>query len=72
MNDKVYCINCDAETEYTVGSERVNIQIRGIGIDYVEFVAHCAVCGEEVYVPEINDLNVLSRSVAYERGAANE
>lgn len=71
-NNTRYCVNCDAETEYVVDSKMVDMSVRGDEIDYVELIARCAVCGEEVYVPEINDLNMLSRAAAYERGAVNE
>lgn len=65
----VYCINCDEKTTYTVKCERVEMAVRGISFSYVEHTAYCSVCGEELYVPEINDLNVVSREEAYRKAA---
>lgn len=60
-----FCITCDEEVEYTVYAERVETVIRGVRINYVEVAAKCPVCGEEIYVPEINDANVQAREDAY-------
>lgn len=65
----VYCINCDEKTTYTVKCQRVEMTVRGTTFSYVEQSAYCAVCGEQVYVPEINDLNVVSREEAYRKAA---
>lgn len=62
-----FCIACDEEVEYTVFAERVETVIRGVKISYVEVAAKCPVCGEEIYVPEINDANVQSREDAYRK-----
>lgn len=45
------------------------MDIRGISFSYVEQTAYCSECGEEVYVPEINDLNVIAREDAYRKAA---
>ena len=42
------------------------MSIRGIAITYDELVAYCSNCGEELYVPEINDANAAARKGAYE------
>lgn len=68
-NNTVYCINCDDKTEYLIKSQRVDMSVRGIEFSYVEHTAYCATCGEEVYVPEVNDLNVSSREDAYRKAA---
>ncbi len=62
-----FCIACDEEVEYTVFAERVETVIRGVKISYVEVAAKCPVCGEEIYVPEINDANVQAREDAYRK-----
>lgn len=64
-----YCIHCDEKTAYTVKSQREEMTVRGIEFCYVELTAYCSVCGEELYVPEINDLNVMSREEAYRKAA---
>ena len=62
-----FCIACDEEVEYTVFAERVETVIRGVKISYVEVAAKCPACGEEIYVPEINDANVQAREDAYRK-----
>lgn len=62
-----FCITCDGEVEYTVFAERVETVVRGVKISYVEVTAKCPVCGDEIYVPEINDTNVQAREDAYRK-----
>lgn len=69
MNNTVYCINCDEKTAFQVKAQRVKLSVRGIEFGYVEHSAHCSVCGEEVYVPEINDMNVFAREDAFREAA---
>lgn len=61
----IYCTSCDKENIYHLKSQRVNMKIRGIFFNYVEQTAYCNECGEEVYVPEINDSNATAREKAY-------
>ena len=63
--DLVFCPHCNHKVVYSASSECVETTIRGTSFSYVELSAHCTECGEEVYVPEINDSNVASRSEAY-------
>lgn len=62
-----YCINCNEKTEYKVKPKRINMTVRGVNFSYVEQIAYCKKCGEEVYVPDINDINVCSRKEAYRK-----
>ena len=62
-----FCIGCGKKTKYIVKSSREEITIRGVTFTYVEQCAYCADCGEEVYVPEINDRNADAREEAYRR-----
>ena len=64
-----YCIGCNEKTAYTVKSQRVEMEVRGTKFYYIEQTAYCRECGEAVYVPEINDSNVLSREEAYRKAA---
>lgn len=64
-----YCIGCNEKTAYTVKSQRVEMEVRGTKFYYIEQTAYCRKCGEAVYVPEINDSNVLSREEAYRKAA---
>ena len=60
-----FCIACDEDVEYTMFTERVETVVRGAKIRYVEVAAKCTVCEEELYVPEVNDVNVQARENAY-------
>lgn len=60
-----YCIACDEDVEYTVHADRVETVIRGTTISYIELSAKCPICGDEIYVPEVNDTNVQAREEAY-------
>lgn len=66
MINTAYCIHCDCRVEYCLKSQRVALDIRGIAFTYDELVACCSNCGEELYVPEINDANVVVRKETYE------
>lgn len=66
-NNISYCINCNEKTEYEVKAQRISMTVRGTNFSYVEQIAYCKKCGEEVYVPDINDLNVSSREEAYRK-----
>ena len=60
-----FCIACDEDVEYMMFTERVETVVRGAKIRYVEVAAKCPVCEEELYVPEVNDVNVQARENAY-------
>ncbi len=64
-----FCIACGCEQPYTVSSSRVTITVNGLTFSYVEKQAYCSECGEAVYVPEINDENVISREDGYRKAA---
>lgn len=42
-------------------------EVNGVKFSYVEALALCKECGDELYVPDINDRNVQSREVAYRK-----
>lgn len=48
-------------------TSRKEISVREISFSYLERSAFCTACGEEVYVPAINDGNVRSREEAYKK-----
>jgi len=64
-----FCIACGCKNPYTVSNSREMITVRGITFSYVEVSAHCHQCGELIYVPEINDANVVSREEGYRKAA---
>lgn len=62
-----YCIHCDAPVDridYSAKLETFEVK-GGTVITYVKVSAYCRECGMELYVPEINDMNKLSRDNAY-------
>lgn len=69
MKRTAYCVNCRGKRDYHIVSERVSLTVRGIDFDYSEKKAVCSECGNEVYVPEINDKNADARENAFRRAA---
>lgn len=66
-NDIAYCTDCHEKNNYKVVSQGVEMTVRGTEFSYIEKAAYCEVCGSVVYVPEINDQNVVSREEAYRK-----
>ena len=64
-SDKRFCVKCGRYATYSVISGRKQFVIRGKTLEYEKVSAICDECGEEIYVPEINDTNVASRKEAY-------
>lgn len=64
-----FCINCDEKNSYNIKSEVVKKEVRGTEFSYIEQKAFCANCGEEVYVPEVNDNNVQAAEDAYRKAS---
>ena len=61
-----FCINCGKYVEYDVFEQGVAQNTpRGI-VFYKELYAGCKKCGEEIYLPEINDKNADARLKAFE------
>lgn len=66
MNRLAFCLECRSKQLYTVQSSREKLIVRGTEFEYTELRAFCTSCGEEVYVPEINDANCDARLRAWE------
>lgn len=64
-----FCINCGANEPVKMDSLRIEAEVRGVKISYVETRAICPECGEELYLPEVNDENVRAREAAYRKAA---
>ena len=62
---KVYCIHCGGMRGYKRQVSREEMTVRGTAFRYLEQAVFCTECGEEVYVPEINDRNTEARECAY-------
>lgn len=61
----VFCINCGCKQSYIVKSHIDSLTVRNVEFTYLEKNAYCSICGEEVYVPEVNDYNCEAREIAY-------
>lgn len=59
MDKKEFCYTCNEENTYDVKIERVEAEMGGVEFSYQALVAYCSKCGEEMSVPEVNDLNIL-------------
>lgn len=60
-----FCTNCGQKQLYTLSNSEERLIVHGIIFEYLETVARCSVCGEMVYVPEINDANARAREEAF-------
>ncbi len=65
----VFCIECGVDREYKILTRRTAVEVRGVHFSYLELVAVCEGCGEELYVPEVNDANVQAQEDAYRKAA---
>ena len=63
----MFCINCGEKKSFTVKTSWQEISVRDITFSYQEQSAYCIDCGEEIYVPIINDNNVRSRERAFRK-----
>lgn len=64
-----FCINCGCKRHYKMVSGREETEVRGIKFGFVETKAICEDCGEELYIPDLNDANVSAREDAYRKAA---
>lgn len=65
---KYFCIHCGKDVDYITGFRFVkNLKVKDLEISYDEMFAICKECGNEIYVPQINDINVKTRIKAYEK-----
>ena len=60
-----FCSNCGCKQPYRVKSQNVRAVVRGVVFYCPEETAVCAVCGDEVYAPELNDRNADNRVKAF-------
>ena len=60
------CPNCGEKRSYRLDRRQTKMRVRDIEFTCAEYVANCVVCGKEIYVPTVNDVNVSIRNHAYE------
>ncbi len=69
---RAYCIACGQEQPYSTSSSTKTLTRKGIQFTTPIIHAHCTVCGDELYVPEINDENASRREAEFQRAYDNE
>lgn len=69
ISQTAFCINCGCENKYRKITEKTETEVRGVQFNYTETLAICEKCGEELYIPEINDSNAQAREDAYRKAA---
>ena len=52
---KLYCYNCDKETEYEIKKESVHHYVHGVEFDVEQDVYYCKDCGEEIDACNLNE-----------------
>ena len=66
---ETFCLKCGCHQPYRTKTHFVDDVVRGVRFRWVEDTAFCSVCGDEVYVPEVNDRNCANREFNYQRYA---
>ena len=65
------CVNCGKKRNYHVSRRQAKVTVRGVEFVCPEYVAHCAACSREIYVPTVNDMNVSLRERYYRDRSEN-
>lgn len=65
--EKTFCTECGKDVAFKIDWEGVASPTREGIVTYKELYAICNGCGNEVYVPAINDINVYRREKAYRK-----
>lgn len=65
-----FCINCGCKNKYMEAVAEADSEVNGVKFSYVEALALCEECGDELYVPDINDRNVQSREAAHRKAVS--
>ena len=60
-----FCINCGRFVETDLHIDKVEVTVRNVKFRVNEHEFRCKICGEPVYNPDLNDLNVKLRLSAY-------
>lgn len=55
---KTYCYYCDDDREVSIREESIKTSIKSIEFTYPGLIAYCSTCENEVYIPELHNLNV--------------
>lgn len=64
---KTYCWHCRCHQSYNVFSRKVTIPFRRKMVTYIHNDAYCAVCGANVSVRVVEEMNIGARERAYRK-----
>lgn len=62
---RAYCICCGGFRRVRIKQKPTKFSTNGLSLAYDERSAYCRCCGNEVYVPEVNDENCAARLRAF-------
>lgn len=69
---KSFCLYCGKLVDYVKVSTPRTFFVRGTRVEFDEITAHCVHCKRELYVYDINDLNVDNRLKAYQKAVKEQ
>lgn len=68
MRETAFCLVCSAKQPYGIMPVDEEFNIRGVKCECTVYQAFCKMCGNELYVPRINDVNCKIRRDTFEKG----
>lgn len=71
MEKIVFCENCLKDVEFEIRQEIIKVDMNDISFTYGANIPYCKECGEELSVPEINDLNIIRAYKAQKEALEN-
>ena len=54
----VFCPECRQDVIYVVKEKRESAELKGDLYEFMAQIAYCEQCGQEVFVPELEDVNL--------------
>lgn len=64
---RVFCTNCFRDQAYRTEKSQSTVRAHGRSFPYTKYSAYCEVCGAEVHVKALNDMNTEARKAAYRK-----
>lgn len=65
MHSIVFCPECRKDVSFSVSEKMDSAELKGEFYEYISKTSYCEACGNEVYVPEIEDENLKTLYDAY-------
>ena len=67
-----YCDVCQEERDYAVYERRMHGYINGRRVEYIGLKAYCKMCGAEILVPQLAELNEHFLLQAYKKPVVSQ